>query len=128
MDEEALRIDKWLWHSRFFKTRGLAAKAVAGGHVHVNGARAKPSRTVRVGDRLQITRDRLTWRLTVLALPPRRGPAREAEACYHEEQGSRREREALIETLRQNRRAMPRTVGRPDKHTRRELRRLNRKA
>src|SRR6056297_2831826 len=128
MTEDALRIDKWLWHTRFFKTRGLAAKAVAGGHVHVNGERVKASRTVRVGDRLEITRDRLTWRLTVLTLPPRRGPAREAEACYHEEEGSRLEREALIETLRQDRRAMPRTDGRPDKHTRRELRRLNRKA
>jgi ribosome-associated heat shock protein Hsp15 len=128
MSEDALRIDKWLWHTRFFKTRGLAAKAVSGGHVHVNGERVKASRMVRIGDRLEITRDRLTWRLTVLTLPPRRGPAREAEACYHEEEGSRREREALIETLRQDRRAMPRTDGRPDKHTRRELRRLNRKA
>lgn len=126
MDDDTLRIDKWLWHTRFYKTRGLAARAVSGGHVHVNGERVKPSRTVRVGDRLEVTRDRLTWRVSVLALPARRGPAPEAEACYHEEEGSRREREALIETLRQDRRAMPRTDGRPDKHTRRRLRRLNR--
>lgn len=128
MSEETLRIDKWLWHTRFFKTRGLAAKAVSGGHVRVNGERVKSSRAVKAGDRLEITRDRLTWRLTVARLPPRRGPAREAEACYHEEEGSRREREALVEALREDRRAMPRTDGRPDKHTRRELRRLNRKA
>ncbi|MEJ2601984.1 MAG: RNA-binding S4 domain-containing protein [Gammaproteobacteria bacterium] len=128
MDDEALRIDKWLWHTRFFKTRALAAKAVAGGHVHVNGERVKPSRAIRAGDRLEVNRDRLTWRVTVLTLPARRGPAREAEACYHEEEGSRREREALIEALRQDRRSMPRTEGRPDKHTRRQLRRLNRKS
>jgi len=83
---------------------------------------------VQAGDRVEITRDRLTWRLTVATLPRRRGPAREAEACYHEDEGSRREREALVQALREDRRAMPRTDGRPDKHTRRELRRRNRKA
>lgn len=125
MSEGALRVDKWLWHTRFFKTRGLAAKAVTGGHIRVNGERVKPARTVHIGDHLEINRDRLTWRVEVLRLPARRGPAREAEACYDEAEGSRREREALVEALRQDRLSMPRTDGRPDKHTRRRLRRLN---
>ena len=79
-----LRIDKWLWCARFFRSRGLAQAAVDGGHVQVNGERVKASRQVRVGDMLRITRERERFEVEVLAIPARRGPATEARQHYHE--------------------------------------------
>ena len=122
-----LRIDRFLWFVRFYKTRTLAAKAVIGGHVKVNGERAKPGGRVATGDVIELVRDRLTYRFEVLVLPDRRGPAAEAQQCYAEDPGSRDEREALIASLRHDRMQMPRTDGRPDKHTRRKLRERNRR-
>lgn len=119
---DTLRIDKWLFFTRFFKTRGQASSAVSGGHVTRAGERAKPAQPVRVGDELAITRGRYTWHVTVLAIPPRRGPATEARACYVESDASREARENLAVALRSDRMGMPRTEGRPDKHTRRRLR------
>jgi ribosome-associated heat shock protein Hsp15 len=77
-----VRIDKWLWCTRFFKSRAQATDAVAGGHVHVNGERVKPSRILRVDDRLEITRDELRIEVMVQGMPARRGPAPEARAHY----------------------------------------------
>ncbi len=81
---ERVRIDKWLWAARFFKTRSAATEAVLGGHVKVNGERAKPSREVAVGDRLEIRRDQQRWTVDVRALAERRGPASAARELYEE--------------------------------------------
>jgi ribosome-associated heat shock protein Hsp15 len=122
----AARLDRWLVQTRFFKTRALAARAVAGGHVKRGGERAKPGDKVRVGERLEIVRGHERFEVEVLALPARRGPAREARACYYEPEHSVAQREATTARLKQDRLAMPRTTGRPDKHTRRLLRERNR--
>lgn len=113
-----LRIDKWLWCARFFKTRGLAQQAVEGGHVQVNGERVKASRPVRVGDRLRITRERERYEVEVTGLPERRGPATEARKHYVESAESEAARAAAREF---NRLTAPVSSGRPDKRERREL-------
>lgn len=113
-----LRIDKWLWCARFFKTRSLAQQAVEGGHVQVNGERVKASRPVRVGDRLRITRERERYEVEVTGLPERRGPATEARKHYVESAESEAARAAAREF---NRLTAPVSSGRPDKRERREL-------
>ena len=117
-----LRIDKWLFFARFYKTRVLAGKAVGGGHVKINGQRAKPSGTVKPGDVIELVRDQSSWKMSVLAIPSRRGPAVEASACYKEDAGVKQQREQLVAGRRADRLQMPHTDGRPDKHTRRKLR------
>jgi ribosome-associated heat shock protein Hsp15 len=119
---DTLRIDRWLYLCRFFKTRSQAQAAVTGGHVRLNGERAAPGKPVAVGDRIDLVRDRLDYSLEVLAIPARRGPAAEARTCYAEDETVVRERQAKIEALRQDRLLMPKTDGRPDKRTRRKLR------
>jgi len=116
-----VRIDKWLWASRFFKTRVLAAEAVNGGHVHVNGERSKPSHPVKVGDVLKITRSGSTYVVTVMALAERRGAASEAQQLYQEDSDSvaRREQQRMLYKL--NALASPRPAKRPDKRERRQL-------
>ena len=122
MHDDRLRIDRWLWFTRFFKTRSEAAKAVKGGHVRLNGSRADTSSKVKAGDSIDLVRRELSWSLTVTAIPTRRGPASEARACYEEDPASVERREARRDSLRADRLAMPRTDGRPDKRTRRKLR------
>src|SRR5258707_13321325 len=78
------RLDKWLWHARFFKTRSLAAAAINGGKVHLNAERVKPAHRVRVGDRLSLSLQGIVGEFEVLGLPARRGPAAEAQAQYLE--------------------------------------------
>lgn len=119
---ERLRVDKWLWCARFFKTRSLAAGEVKAGHVRVNGQRTKPAHELKVGDTLSILRGIDALDIEVAALPARRGPATEAAAAY-------RETEASIERRRERaaqRASLPvldaPTAGRPDKRTRRLLR------
>jgi ribosome-associated heat shock protein Hsp15 len=90
---DEVRIDKWLWAARFFKTRTLAANAVLGGRVHVNGERVKPSKALRTNDRLEITKGSERWTLVVLKLADRRGPVQEAQALYAETEDSRARRE-----------------------------------
>jgi len=121
-----LRADKWLWCARFFKTRSLAAEAVAGGKVHVNGQRVKPSRPVRPGDLLEITVGYEVHTVEVRAIPARRGPAPEARLCYQETPESEARRERSREQRRLAALAAPQTPGRPDKHTRRELQKFRR--
>jgi ribosome-associated heat shock protein Hsp15 len=116
-----LRLDKWLWFARFFKSRSLATDAVAGGRVHVNGARVKAAHEVQPGDVLSITRGDLRFEVVVQALLVRRGPAPEAQAAYAETPESVAAREAKREQLRI---APPAPAGRPDKHERRALRGL----
>jgi ribosome-associated heat shock protein Hsp15 len=124
--DDSLRVDRWLYFCRFFKTRSKATAAVAGGHVRINGARAAPGARIRRGDRIDLVRDRLHYTLEVVGIPARRGPAAEATACYVEDEESARRRESLSAALRQDRLLMPVTDGRPDKHTRRRLIRRNR--
>ncbi|HNP36111.1 MAG TPA: RNA-binding S4 domain-containing protein [Woeseiaceae bacterium] len=123
---DSLRIDRWLFYCRFYKTRGLATAAVEAGHVKLNDERAQAGRRVVPGDRINLVRDRLPYALRVLRIPLRRGPAPEARACYVEDEEAVRDREQQVAALRQDRMTMPRTPGRPDKHTRRKLRERNR--
>ena len=120
-DAGALRIDRWLYQCRFFKTRSLASAAVSGGHVRLNGERATPGSRVKPGDRIDLVRDRLAYRLQVTGIPMRRGPAAEARGFYVEDEQTRRDRESLQAALRRDRLLLPKTDGRPDKRTRREL-------
>jgi ribosome-associated heat shock protein Hsp15 len=117
-----LRIDKWLWFTRFFKSRSQATEAVAGGLVHVNGERVKPARCVRIDDRLLITREQARFEVVVTGLPQRRGPAPEARTFYAETPESL----ALREQQRQQAHLAIGPEGRPDKHARRLLRGLRR--
>lgn len=126
MNDDTLRIDRWLFFTRFYKTRSLAGKAVSGGHVRLNGERARVSARVRAGDRIELVKDQLRWDFTVLAVPARRGPASEARQCYEEDAAAVDAREKRRASLKMDRLAMPRTSGRPDKHTRRKLRDRNR--
>jgi ribosome-associated heat shock protein Hsp15 len=119
--DQSLRLDKWLWHARFFKSRSQATDAVAGGLVHVNDERVKPSRDVKVGDRLYITRSETRMEVTVLGIPQRRGPPSEAQQCYEESAESLKLR---LQRREQSRYAAPSPMRRPDKHERRALRGL----
>ncbi len=118
------RVDRWLWHARFFRSRSLATAAVAGGLVHVNGERVRASRGVAPGDRLDITAGNATVSVEVLSLPPRRGPATEARACYRETADSIERREQRREQSRFGLLSAPSPQGRPDKRMRRAIRRL----
>ena len=120
-----MRLDKWLWAARFYKTRALAAAAVEGGKVHLNGQRTKPGKTVAPGSRLQISKDGLEWDIEVAVLPAQRRPASEARTFYVEEESSRLAREAAIEAQRLARLATPlQTASRPTKRDRRLIHRF----
>jgi ribosome-associated heat shock protein Hsp15 len=120
-NNEGLRIDKWLWHTRFFKSRSQATDAVAGGLVHVNDERVKPSREVRMGDHVLITRATERYHVVVTALPLRRGPASVAQSGYQETPESIAARQLQRERAKH---APPAPFGRPDKHERRALQKL----
>lgn len=122
----SLRIDRWLWHARFYRSRALATAAVEAGHVRVNGVRAKPSRAVRVGDQLAIARAGNTVEGRIVDLPRRRGPAAEARACFAETEESIARGVRHAQNQRLGAFAAPRPPGRPDKKARRELRALGR--
>jgi ribosome-associated heat shock protein Hsp15 len=124
MSPGAARIDRWLFGVRLFKSRSGAAEAVNGGKVHVNGARVRPSHSVRSGDIVTFARDAVDFECAVVAIPQRRGPAKEAVACYAETDASRTRRERHAQRMRLAAAMTPRPDERPDKHQRRELRRL----
>jgi ribosome-associated heat shock protein Hsp15 len=109
---------------RLFKSRTLAAEAVAGGKVKVGGRRVKPAQPLRVGDRLTISRPGFEFECEVLRLPQRRGSAPLAQACYSETDAARAAREKYVEAAKLASAFAPRSLERPDKHGRRELRRL----
>ncbi len=122
---ETQRLDKWLWAARFFKTRQLAAEAINGGKVHLEGQRAKPGKTVHPGSRLEITKGHLTWAVTVSAIPRQRRPASEAVHCYAETPASRERRERQQEQQRLERLANPTpAAGKPTKRDRRMIHRF----
>lgn len=99
----ALRIDKWLWAARFFKTRQLATEAVAGGKVHLNGNRCKPSKEVKIADKLEISKDGYQWHITVLGLNEQRRPASEAALLYQESPESLAKRQQQMQQHREER-------------------------
>jgi len=122
--DERLRIDKWLWAARFFKTRSLAAQAVEGGRVKLNDMRVKAAKGIRVGDRLSIRIGDHEWIITVAAVSDRRGPAEVARALYAEDEGSRASRIEAMARRRAGFEPEPQHGGRPEKRQRRDLRRL----
>ncbi len=124
---DKVRIDKWLWAARFFKTRSLAARAVTGGHVHINGARVKAARPVQPGDRVHIRRGEEEFTVTVQALSGKRGPAKVAVTLYEETEESIAAREIAREERRLIRARAPRPDRRPDKRERRRIRKFLRK-
>ncbi|HLQ85685.1 MAG TPA: S4 domain-containing protein [Salinisphaeraceae bacterium] len=123
-DMQRVRLDKWLWAARFYKTRSQATTAIKGGHVHVNGQRGKPGGAVRIGDQLQISKGPLRFVVDVAALADQRGPAVAAQKLYVETAASRNAREAVAAERRAARQQMPRPATRPDKKQRRALRRF----
>jgi ribosome-associated heat shock protein Hsp15 len=119
------RLDKWLWAARFFKTRALAAEAVGGGRVHVDGQRAKPGKEIRIGSRVTVQRDGLEWHVEVRALPAQRRPAAEAAMAYLETEDSRLHREQVLAERRDLAAAAPHPPPtRPTKRDRRLIHRL----
>lgn len=121
MDDQPVRIDRWLWAARLVKTRPLAAEAVKGGRVHVNGAAVKPSRDVKPGDELEVTIGTLRRTVIVRATAVRRGPAPEAQLLYEETADSIAERERRAAERRLAAQAAPEPGGRPTKRDRRRL-------
>ena len=117
---DPVRIDKWLWAARFFKTRSLAQKAVKGGHVEINGQGCKPARCVVTGDRLRITRGESVFEVQVDGLSERRGPAPQARSLYTETEQSAARRAQRAEQRRLGQQAGP--SRRPDKRERRRIR------
>jgi ribosome-associated heat shock protein Hsp15 len=122
-----VRLDKWLWAARFFKTRGIAAEAVTGGKVTLNGGRAKPGRAVRPGDELAIRRGHYEWTVIVKELSRLRGPASQAQQLYEETAESTRQREAAVAQVKLERPPEFDSPGRPSKKDRRAMERWTRR-
>lgn len=123
-EDASMRLDKWLWAARFFKTRGLATEAINGGKVHVNGQRVKPGKEIAVGVRLEISKDQYLWDITVTALKAQRRPAREAVALYEETPESLQKRQAEMERRREERALNVEPSQRPNKRGRRLIHRF----
>ena len=123
-DDGRVRLDKWLWAARFFKTRALAAEAVEGGKVQVNGDRPKRARPLQLGDEIRIRLGPYEHIVTVRALSGRRGPASQAAGLYDETPASRTAREALAVQLKSLHSLFGPEKGRPTKKDRREIERL----
>jgi ribosome-associated heat shock protein Hsp15 len=124
--KDAHRLDKWLWQTRFYKTRTLAAAAISGGKVHLNAERVKPAHRVRIGDRLSLSLHGIIAEFEIVGLPNRRGPAAEAQTHYLETPESAQRRAHLGEQQRLARLSRPAPKARPDKRDRRRLMRLQR--
>jgi ribosome-associated heat shock protein Hsp15 len=123
-DSSVIRIDRWLFFVRLFKTRSAAAQAVTGGKVHINAERVKPSHVVRPADSVTFVRNAVPFECIVAAIPLRRGPATEAARCYDETPASLARRTEYAARMKVAGAMRPRPNERPDKHQRRELRRL----
>lgn len=123
---DQMRLDKWLWAARFFKTRQLAIDAINGGKVHLNGQRAKSGKDIGVGARLEISKDQYTWDITVLALNAQRRPASEAVLLYEEAPESHAKRQAEVERRKLEREFGGQPDERPDKRGRRLIHRFKR--
>lgn len=119
-----VRLDKWLWAARFFKTRALATEAISGGRVHVNGERAKPSRTVNLDDELRISKGEFQFVIRVCGLADKRGPASVAQTLYREDEASVVARQDKVEQRRLLHASAPQSDGRPNKKQRRQIHRF----
>jgi ribosome-associated heat shock protein Hsp15 len=123
-DSDRLRLDKWLCAARFYKTRSLAAQAIEGGKVKLNGGRAKPSKDVKPGDVVELRSGELQWQVEVRAVSARRGPAAEAGKLYAESDASRAKREQMLAMRRAGPHPAHGARGRPTKRDRRMIRRF----
>ncbi len=124
---EAIRLDKWLWAARFFKTRSLAAQAINGGKVYLNGNRVKAARNVAVNDQLRITIGFMEFNITVLALAKFRGPAKDARLLYSESEESIKAREEQRDLRRMANAGMRGPVKKPSKRDRRKIKSFTRR-
>jgi ribosome-associated heat shock protein Hsp15 len=123
MSDVSVRLDKWLWAARFFKTRSLAVEAIAGGKVLVNGARAKRAKALHVGDQVRLRLGPYEYQLTVREVSERRGPPAEAARLYEEDAAGKRAREALAAQHKLLPAPVFRGKGRPTKKQRRDIER-----
>lgn len=123
-DLTPVRLDKWLWAARFFKTRPLAITAINGGRVEVNGQRAKPGKAVQPGARLHISKGPLEWDILIKALSRQRGPATEAAMLYEETEASRLRRQELVRKQRELGVYSPGPQSKPNKRDRRLIHRF----
>ena len=119
-----MRVDKWLWAARFFKTRSLAQTAVEGGKIRLNGERVKPAKDLRIGDRLEIAAGDSLWEIEVAGLSDKRGPAVDARKLYEESEASRLKRIAEAQSRRLGAEPASSLAGRPTKRDRRTLAKL----
>lgn len=120
----SVRLDKWLWTARFFKTRKNAVDAISGGKVHFNGARTKPSRNIHIGDELDITRENYRYHIEVIGLNDKRRPAKEAELLYQESEESIKKREDERDLRRMNSANIRQSDKKPTKKERRAIGKL----
>ena len=120
-EKEAVRLDKWLWAARFYKTRTLAKEMIDGGKVHYNGQRSKPNKIVEVGATLKVRQGSDEKEIVVLALSTQRRGAPEAQKLYRETEQSLANREKLAMARKMNALSMPHPDRRPDKKERRDL-------
>lgn len=122
MSSKGIRIDKWLWNSRFFKTRSLASEAVNGGKVHLNGQRVKAGRMIKIGDSLSVQKDADFYEIVITGITKTRRPAKEAALTYEESEKSqlKRAQEREIKKLASATRPIPKR--KPDKREREQLR------
>lgn len=127
MTDTEIRIDKWLWAARFFKTRSLAAEAVSGGKVEIDGARARPSRAVRLGSQISVRRGPYEWVVIVKGMAKNRGPASQAQLLYEENDESMRRRQEIAAQLKLERPPEFDAPGRPSKKDRRVMQRFTRR-
>ena len=124
MSGETVRLDKWLWAARFFKTRALAAAAVSSGKIHSAGQSVKPSRGVKIDECFEIRRGYECFEIVVTALSNRRGSATAAQLLYRETESSVDRRKVEAEKRKLAMMARPKSEGRPDKKQRRQIRRF----
>ncbi|WFB34606.1 S4 domain-containing protein [Kiritimatiellota bacterium B12222] len=125
---DTVRLDKWLWAARFYKTRPLAQKAIEGGKVRVDGARSKAGKSLQLGQEMEVRVGMEIYQITVVKLSDKRGPASVARTLYEESAASIRARERASEERRIAAKSEPRlAVGRPDKYQRRQIQKLKEK-
>lgn len=124
---DSMRLDKWLWCARFYKTRGLAAEAIKSGKIVINNEKVKPSRMVEPGIKIKIRRGPFSYNIEILSLVKTRKSATEAVLLYKENQESIEKREMISTQLKMAAMSTPRTEGRPTKRDRRQLMRFRNK-
>lgn len=128
IEADSMRLDKWLWCARFYKTRGLAADAIKSGRILVNDEKPKPSRSIQAGAKLKIRRTPYLFDITIISLAKSRKPAKEAALLYQETEDSIRKREELSAQMKLDAMNQPRTAGRPTKRDRRHIIRFRSKS